>query len=142
MSSLLATNISLSATLDAAKYIVRISPWIGDVRVGSFVNAILSFLNAFSASFVYQIGDVRVGSYVNAILSFLNDAKSFLSSIFFNALYNGSVFFSDLDKKSPNATNLPFNACTSFTVLGELISNSDSTFSWGRPYSFLCNDMS
>lgn len=50
LSSILATNTALVVVFDVVKYIFKISPWIGDINMGNYVNALLNFLNALFAS--------------------------------------------------------------------------------------------
>ncbi|GJS96698.1 hypothetical protein Tco_0803666 [Tanacetum coccineum] len=102
-------SIALTASFAATKYIIRVSPFFGVVRVGySDTNFFIS-RTAASVAFVHL--------------------KSFFLVHFFNISKKGRDHLADLDKKRLRAARFPHRDCICLRVLGEGMSMTAFVFS-------------
>ncbi|GJT02690.1 valine--tRNA ligase, chloroplastic/mitochondrial 2 isoform X1 [Tanacetum coccineum] len=92
-------STALTASFAAAKYIIRVSPFFGVVRVGNSDTNFFISRNAASAASVHL--------------------KSFLLVHFFNVSKKGRDRSADLDKKQLRAASFPLRDCIYLRVFGD-----------------------
>ncbi|GJU93410.1 hypothetical protein Tco_1318166 [Tanacetum coccineum] len=106
-----ASLTALTHSLEAARYMITLSPAFGATSVGSFSMYLFMSSKALSTSRVHR--------------------KSFFSRHPFSVLKNGRDFSALLDKNLLRAVSLPFKLCTSLMVLGRLrILRLESSLDW------------